>query len=134
MRYMIMVKSRETYAPPPQSLMDAIAKLGAEAGQKGVLVEIGGLMPTALGAKVSLTQGRLTVTDGPFTEAKEVIGGFGVYELKTKQDAIYWTERFMALHQEHWPEWEGECEIRQVYGPQEDCRTDQKSHITELHV
>jgi hypothetical protein len=114
---MIMVKSKENYAPPPASLMNAIAKLGEEAAKKGVMVEMGGLMPTALGATVRLTAGRVTVTDGPFAEAKEVIGGYAVYDVKTKQDAIYWTERFMALHQEHWPEWEGESEIRQLFGP-----------------
>ena len=134
MRYMIMIKSRETYAPPPQSLMDAIAKLGEEAGRKGVMVDMGGLMPTALGATVRLAAGRMTVTDGPFAEAKEVIGGYAVYDVKTKQDAIYWTERFMALHQEHWPEWEGESEIRQLFGPGEDCRTEQKSQITDSQL
>ena len=117
MRFMVMVKSSEKSGPPPQSLMQAIAKLGEEAGKAGVMVEMGGLMPTALGAKARLTGGKITVTDGPFTEAKEVIGGYAVYDVKSKQDVIRWTERFLALHKDHWSGWEGECEIRQVFGP-----------------
>lgn len=117
MRYMIMVKGSENAGPPPKALMDAIAKLGEEAGKAGVMVDMGGLMPTAMGARVRLTGGKITITDGPFTEAKEVIGGFAVYDVKSKQDAIRWTERFMDLHKQHWPEWQGESEIRQMFGP-----------------
>ena len=114
MRYMVMVTSKENAGPPPQPLMDGIAKLGEEAGKSGVMVEMGGLMPTSLGARVRLFGGKITVTDGPFAEAREVVGGFAVYDVKTKADAIYWTERFMQLHQQHWPGWEGEVELRQL--------------------
>jgi hypothetical protein len=117
MRFMTLVKSAETSTPPPQALMDAIGKLGAEAAGKGVMVEMGGLLPTAMGARVRLARGRLTVTDGPFTEAKEVIGGYAVYAVKSKEEALEWTRRFMALHQEHWKGWEGEVELRQLYDP-----------------
>src|SRR5436190_18322602 len=98
MRYMIMVKGYENAGPPPKALMDAIAKLGEEAGKAGVMVDMGGLMPTAMGARVRLSGGTITVTDGPFTEAKEVIGGYAVYDVKSKQDALYWTRRFMEIH------------------------------------
>jgi hypothetical protein len=117
MRFMTLVKSTETSAPPPQALMDAIGKLGEEAARKGVMVEMGGLLPTAMGARVRLAGSRLTVTDGPFTEAKEVIGGYAVYAVKSREEAIEWTRRFMALHQEHWKGWEGEVELRQLYDP-----------------
>lgn len=117
MKFMTMVKSAENSGPPPKALMDGIAKLGEEAGQAGVLMEIGGLMPSAMGARVRLTKGKLTVTDGPFSEAKEVIGGFAIYNLKSKADALYWARRFMELHLEHWPGWEGETEIRQLFDP-----------------
>ena len=117
MRFMTLVKSAETSAPPPLALMDAIGKLGAEAAGKGVMVEMGGLLPTAMGARVRLAGGKLTVTDGPFTEAKEVIGGYAVYAVKSKEEALEWTRRFMALHQEHWKGWEGEVEVRQLYDP-----------------
>ena len=117
MRFMTLVKSAETPTPPPQALMDAIGKLGVEAAGKGVMVEMGGLLPTAMGARVRLAGGKLTVTDGPFTEAKEVIGGFAVYAVTSKEEALEWTRRFMALHQEHWKGWEGEVELRQMYDP-----------------
>jgi hypothetical protein len=117
MRFMTMVKSAENSGPPPRALMDAIAKLGEEAARAGVLVETGGLMPTAMGARVRLAGGKLSVIDGPFAEAKEVIGGYAVYDLRSKQEAIEWTSRFMNLHKVHWPGWEGESELRQIFDP-----------------
>jgi hypothetical protein len=75
MRFMTMVKSSETSGPPPKALMDAIAKLGEEGFKAGVMVEVGGLLPSATGARVRVSGGKLTVTDGPFTEAKEIVGG-----------------------------------------------------------
>jgi hypothetical protein len=118
MKFMTLVKSAEGSGPPPQGLMAGIAKLGEEAAKAGVLVETGGLMPSVAGAKVRLSKGKLTVTDGPFTEAKEVIGGYAVYDVSSKEEAIEWTKRFMELHRKHWPGWEGETELRQVFdGP-----------------
>jgi hypothetical protein len=122
MRFMTMVKSVENAVPPPKALMDAIAKLGEEAFKAGVMVETGGLAPSAAGARVRLAGGKLSVTDGPFTETKELIGGYAVYELKSKQEAIDWTLRFMELHKTHWPGWEGEAEIRQMFGADFDPR------------
>jgi|ERR1700674_326366 hypothetical protein len=115
MRFMTMVKSSEASGPPPKALMDAIAKLGEEGVKAGVMVETGGLLPTAMGARVRLSGGKVTVTDGPFSEAKEVIGGYAVYDVKSKQEAVEWTRRFMQLHKEHWKGWEGESEIRQIF-------------------
>jgi hypothetical protein len=99
--------------------MAAIAKLGAEAAQAGVMVETGGLLPSAMGARVRLHAGQVQVTDGPFAETKELIGGYAVYNVKSKQEAIEWTTRFMQLHKEHWPGWEGESEIRQIFDTSE---------------
>src|SRR5262245_8430287 len=115
MRFMTMVKSAEGSGPPPQALMDAIAKLGEEGVKAGVLVETGGLFPTSMGARVKLSGGNISVIDGPFTEAKEVIGGYAVYEVKSKAEVIEWTRRFMQVHKDHWPGWEGESEIRQIF-------------------
>jgi hypothetical protein len=111
---MISVKSAENNGPPPKELMDGIAALGVEATKAGVLVETGGLLPSAMGARVRVSNGRITVTDGPFTEAKEVVGGYAVYDVKSKEEAIEWTKRFMELHKQHWNGWEGESEIRQI--------------------
>jgi hypothetical protein len=115
MRFMTLVKSAENMGLPPQALMDGIAQLGVEAGQVGVLVEMGGLLPSAMGARLRLSGGKITATDGPFAEAKEVIGGYAVYEVPSKADAMYWCERFLQLHKDTWPEFEGEVELRQVF-------------------
>ena len=115
MRFMTMVKSSETSGPPPKALMDAIAKLGEEGFKAGVMVEVGGLLPSATGARVRVSGGVLTVTDGPFTEAKEIVGGYAVYEVKSRDEAIELTRHFMELHREHWKGWDGETEIRQIF-------------------
>lgn len=115
MKFMTLVKSAESAGPPPQPLMDAIAKLGEEAARKGVMVDMGGLMPSAMGARVRLSGGTITVTDGPFAESREVVGGYAVFDVPSKEDAIYWTTRFMEVHKEHWKGWEGETEIRQLF-------------------
>src|ERR1700722_14687578 len=107
MRFMMMVKTAERSGPPPKELMDAMEKLAEEATNAGEMIETGGLGPTAAGSRVRLAGGKITVTDGPFTEAKEVFGGYAVFELKSKEEAIEWTRRFMELHHKHWPGWEG---------------------------
>jgi hypothetical protein len=119
MRFMMMVKTAERSGPPPKELMDAMGKLAEEATKAGEMIDSGGLGPTAAGSRVRLTGGKITVTDGPFTEAKEVFGGYAMFELKSKEEAIERTRRFMQLHHKHWPGWEGETEIRQVFGPPE---------------
>ena len=115
MKFMIMVKGPECKSPPPKALMDAIGQLGAEAMKAGAMVTTGGLGPTAMGARVRVAGGKVTATDGPFTETKEVVGGYAVYDVKSKQEALEWTKRFMDLHKQHWPGWEGEAEIRQMF-------------------
>ena len=84
MRFMMIVKHAENQGPPPKPLMDAIAKLAEEEAKGGTMLGSGGLGPTALGARVRLSGGQVTVTDGPFTEAKEVVGGYAQFELKSK--------------------------------------------------
>jgi hypothetical protein len=121
MRFMMIVKSAEKSGFPPKQLMDAIAKLSEEAVKAGTMLGSGGLGPTALGASVRLSRGQLTVTDGPFTEAKEVVGGYAQFELKSKAEAIESALRFMELHKQYWPGWEGETEIRQMFGPEDCC-------------
>jgi len=115
MRFMMIVKHAEKQGPPPKQLMDAIAKAAEEAAKAGTMLGSGGLGPTALGARVRLSGGQVNVTDGPFTEAKEVVGGYAVYQVKSRDEALEWTTRFMELHREHWKGWEGESEIRQIF-------------------
>ena len=119
MRYMTIVKGPENAGAPPQALLDAINKLGADETQAGAMLGFGGLKPSAGGARVAISKGKLVVTDGPFAEAKEVIGGFAVFEYATKAEAVEQARRFMDLHIKHWPGWEGVCEVRamEVFSP-----------------
>jgi len=119
MRFMILVKSGERNGPPPKPLMDAIAQTAEEATKSGKMIQSGGLAPTATSSRVRVSGGRLAVLDGPFTEAKEVVGGYAIFEFASKKEAIDAATQFMELHREHWPGWEGESEIRQIFGPED---------------
>ena len=121
MRFMMLVKSAESNRVPPKELMDAIAKLAQDSSKAGTMITTGGLAPTAMSTRVRVSGGQLTTTDGPFSEAKEVVGGYAVFELKSKEEAIEGAKHFMELHKIHWPGWEGETEIRQILGPEDFC-------------
>lgn len=118
MRYLMIVKGDENFrasGPPPQELMDAIGELGIEAAKAGTMVSMGGLQHTSKGASVRIDGGKLTVKDGPFSEAKEVIGGFTIMELPSKEAAVEEARKFMELHRKLWPAWSGECEVREMF-------------------
>jgi hypothetical protein len=119
MRFMMIVKHAEKQGPPPKELMDAIAKVAEGETKAGTMLGSGGLAPTAQGARVRLSGGQVTVTDGPFIETKEVVGGYAQFELKSKEEAIESAVRFMELHKKHWPGWEGETEVRQMFRPED---------------
>ena len=119
MRFMMLVKSSENAGPPPKALMDAIAKLAEEAVKAGRMILSGGLAPTAMSSRVRISQGRLSTIDGPFTEAKEVVGGFAMFEFASREEAVASAVTFMELHRQHWPGWDGETEIRQIFGPED---------------
>jgi len=114
MRFMMIIKHTEKQGHPPKELMDAIAKAAQQETKSGTMLGSGGLGSTALGARVRLSGGKVTVTDGPFTEAKEVIGGYAQFELKSKEEAVESAVQFMELHKKYWPGWEGETEVRQM--------------------
>jgi hypothetical protein len=116
-KYMMIIKHAEDQGMPPKELMDAIGKLAHEAVKAGTMLGNGGLAPTAQGARVQLSGGEISVNDGPFTEAKEVIGGYAQFELKSREEAVASAVRFMELHKKHWPGWEGVTEVRQMFGP-----------------
>jgi hypothetical protein len=115
MRFMNLIKSTENAEPSPQGVWDAIAKFGEEATATGWLVSAGGLFPSAMGARVRFSTGKLTISDGPFTESKELIGGYAIYKLASKQEAIERASQFLQLYKEHWPVWKGEVEVRQMF-------------------
>jgi hypothetical protein len=113
-KFMTIVKGSENHAPPPPALFQAIDNLMKEAGER--LVGVGGLLRSDKGARARLSKGTVTVTDGPFTETKEMIGGFAIYEVASLDEAKEWTRRFLDLHLKHYPGWDGEVEIRQMMG------------------
>jgi hypothetical protein len=118
MRYLVLLKGVQPDEPPPPGLMDRIMQLGAEATAAGALLDNAGLAPSAVGARVEVSAGKLSVMDGPFTEAKEFIS-YALYQVHSKEEAVEWASRFMKLHQEMWPGWEGEAEVRKVFGPED---------------
>ena len=114
MRYLSIIRADERQGVPPQGLMDAIDKHVTKTLQNGTVVSTGGLAPSSAGIRIRIQRGRLTVTDGPFAETKEVIGGYAVLAGDSREDVIRATRGFMQLHLDHWPEWEGECELREL--------------------
>ena len=114
MRYLSFVKSADNQGPPPQALMDAMQKLIAESLADGSLIQTGGLGASTVMVRVRSEGGKLTFFDGPFAEAKEVIGGYAMLEAPTREAAIESTRKFMEIHTKNWPEWVGECELREV--------------------
>ena|ERR1043165_7113989 len=116
MRYMILLKATNPATPPPAELMEAIMSLGAEATAAGALLDTAGLLPSTAGARVSLYGEKLSVTDGPFAEAKETIS-YALYQVASKDEAVEWASRFIKLHRDLWPGWEGEADVLQVMGP-----------------
>jgi hypothetical protein len=118
MRYLILLKGTQPATPPPAELMDAIMKLGAEASAAGALLDTAGLAPSVAGARVRLYGGKLSVTDGPFAEAKETIS-YALYQVRSKEEAVEWASRFMTLHRTLWEGWDGEADVLKVFGPED---------------
>ena len=113
-RYLSMIRVDEVNAPaegPSPELMQRMGELIEEMTKAGVLLDTAGLTPTAEGTRVHYEGGQLSVTDGPFTESKEVIGGYAMLQAKDKAEAIEWTKRFLKVHE---PYWTVTCEVREV--------------------
>ena len=111
MRFLSIYKTAERTGPPSQQEITNMGKLIEEGMKAGWLLGTEGCMPTALGARVRRSGGKLTVTDGPFTEAKEVVGGFAILKADSKEEAIELTRDFLKIAGD------GECELRQIYEP-----------------
>jgi hypothetical protein len=109
MKFLSIYKNVERNTPPTQEEMARMGKLVEEGMKAGWLVATEGCLPTSLGARVRRSGSNLTVTDGPFTEAKEVVGGFAILKVNSKEEAIQLTRNFLQVAGE------GECELRQIY-------------------
>jgi hypothetical protein len=97
--------------------MEAMGKFVEKSRKDGTLVDTGGLLPSKEGARVRLARGKVTVTDGPFSETKEVIGGWAILKADSKAEAIRVATEFMELHRKYWPGFEGESEVRPMFDP-----------------
>ncbi|HYZ83371.1 MAG TPA: YciI family protein [Bryobacteraceae bacterium] len=109
MRFLSLYKTQERNTPPSQEEMTRMTKLIEEGMKAGYLLAVEGCLPSATGARVRQSDGTVTVTDGPFTEAKEVVGGLAIIQAKSKQEAIEVVKQFLAVAGD------GECELRQLY-------------------
>ncbi|WP_242342859.1 YciI family protein [Anaeromyxobacter terrae] len=119
MKYLTFIRHSESYreSPPPAALMEAMGKFVEKSLKDGTLVDTGGLLPSKDGVRVRLASGKIAVSDGPFSESKEVIGGWAILKTDTKGEAIRIATEFMELHRKHWPEFEGEAEVRPMFDP-----------------
>jgi hypothetical protein len=119
MRFMFIIKSEAEAMPPPEMIeaMHSLAKAEIAAGR---MIQDGGLMPASAAKQVRIRKRKLMVLDGPFTETKEVIGGFAIFELPDEAAAVESARRFLDLHLKFMPDWEGTCEVRQIAGSQVD--------------
>jgi hypothetical protein len=109
MRFLSVYKSKETGLPPSQEEMARMGALVQEGMKAGYLLAVEGCLPSMSGARVRLADGNVTVTDGPFTEAKEVIGGLAILQASSKEEAIELTRQFLRTAGD------GECELRQLF-------------------
>jgi hypothetical protein len=114
MKCLMLIKHSESHRgePIPQALMDAMGEFVNEGFKSGILKDTAGLKPTAEGFRVRSSGGRLKVTDGPFTEAKEIVGGYALVEVASREEALKFARQFMELHRLHWPAFEADCEVR----------------------
>jgi hypothetical protein len=126
MRYLSIYKTAEQNAPPSQQEIAVMGQLIEEGMKAGWLVATEGCMPTALGARVRRSNGKLSVTDGPFTESKEVVGGFAILKANSKEEAIELARKFLQVAGD------GECELRQIYEPGGDANC--AEHVDQAEV
>ena len=109
MKFLSIYKTAERNSGPTQEEMDRMGKLIEEGFKSGKLVATEGCLPSNLGARIRQTNGQAAVVDGPFSEAKEVVGGFAILQLDSKEEAIEYVKEFMRIAGD------GECELRQLY-------------------
>ena len=124
MRFLSIYKAVERNTPPSCEEMEEMGKLIEEGMKAGWLISTEGCLPSAMGARVRRSEGNVTVTDGPFTESKELVGGFAILEASSKAEAIELTKRFLSYVGQ------GECELRQLYEAQGGAKacTDSREH------
>ena len=116
MRYMMLIKHTEDYRNKtiPPALMEAMGEFVGKQMKAGKIVDSNGLKSSHKGKKIQLSGGRLHVVDGPFTESKEIVGGYAIVDVDSEKEALDLATEFMELHRIHWPDFEGESELRPI--------------------
>ncbi|ANW18583.1 YciI family protein [Streptomyces clavuligerus] len=115
-RFMTLIRIDEQNVPAEgisEGLQQRMGELLQEITKAGVMLETAGLAPSSEGTRVTWSGGRISSTDGPFTESKEVIGGYAILQAKDKAEAIEWTKRFLQVHEEYWTI---TSEVREIVG------------------
>jgi hypothetical protein len=118
-RYLCFVKMDEAMADPPAALMNAMGEHAGRGFASGVLLDAGGLYGASDAVEFRVSGGSLTVTDGPYAEAKEVIGGWAIIKVDSEEEARAEGQKMADLHLQHWPSWEGAIELRRISEPDE---------------
>ena len=113
MKFLALVKSSEKYRTegPPPALMEAMGRFVQESFASGKVDDTRGLKPSSAATRFRIEKGKLTVTDGPFTEAKEIVGGWAILKASSRAEALETGRKFMELHSQYWPGWEGTSEV-----------------------
>lgn len=120
MRVLTTIKMSEQVGAPPEALYGAMDETIKEIDAGLTLIDTNGLLPSGVvGTRLVSTGGRTTVIDGPFTESREIVGGYAIVEVDTFAQAVEATRKIIAVHEKHWPGWEGEAEVRQIMGPED---------------
>jgi hypothetical protein len=119
MRYMVFVKMAEDVGDPPAELVEVMGREMGQAFADGSMIDAGGLYPTDQSTEIRLSGGTITRIDGPYAEAKEVVGGYSIIEARSQEEAIAGARRVAEIHLAHWPGWEGSVEVRRIAGPEE---------------
>jgi hypothetical protein len=134
-KFLMMIKHTEQSPPfePPKSLMDAMGPLVAEGFKQGWLKDTVGLKGSEHGYRIRSKGGKLTVIDGPFTEAKEIVGGYAIVETATREEAMEIARQFMELHRIHVPDFECEGEVRPLEDSGESCVKGPETRAEEAH-
>ena len=114
MRYMMFIKHTEDYRGReiPPGLIEAMGEFIGEYSKQGKFIDGAGLKSSHAGKKIQLRDGQIRVVDGPFTESKELVGGYAIVDVESDAEALDIAMKFMELHRVHWPEFEGESELR----------------------
>ncbi|MYW68332.1 transcriptional regulator [Streptomyces sp. SID8379] len=113
-RYISIIRIDETTRPaegPSPELEQRMGELLEEITKAGVMLDTAGLLPDDQGKRVRWEGGKTSVTDGPFTESKEVIGGYALMQCKDLAEAVEWSKKFLQVHEEHWT---ATCEVREI--------------------